>query len=1095
MARSQRPSSALNLAAQASLFDNVYVDGWPQLERFPTNSSSPNVGGIIGPDLATSRSPLLIAGYASLDRIVEWLADCHRRFINYREHFGAIRLLLGNEPSPTGREEFRRHSQKPNQELVDYWLERGISLYHSAQVLSALELLKHDFVWVRTAGERPIHAKIYVGDAGVTIGSSNFTSSGLQHQVEANVRFTVADAQRWKEARGLAEQVWSEGVDFRDGLKDLLEQLLKHVTWQEALARACAEILEGSWAARLRHSSEMDEGDELWPSQEQGIAHALWILEQQGSVLIADATGSGKTLMGAHLIKRVMTRLLRSGRGREEQTLLMAPPAVLPDWERHGADCGASFRGFSQGYLSHEANDVSDILRKSIRRTQVLAIDEAHNFLRRSKRTTALFSNIADHVILFTATPVNRGPRDMLAIIDLLGADNLDDSTLKVLNRLWKRRSNLRETISAAEMDKLREAIRRFTVRRTKADLNRLVDREPDRYRSPLGRISRYPEHRARTYSCDEPTRDIELAQEIRALAARLRGLTRLRSRLELPEGLRIEGVAEESYVTGRLRGAAALAAHEVAASLRSSRARLLEHVCGTAVVFDERSELRRGHVPVKPGVVEILERIAGRLPESRVNVKLPEWLCDKDAHEEACRSEARIYREIELLARQMSDTRERQKAELLRRLSKEHNLVLAFDSHLITLADLRERLEATEEDTNLEVLVATGQAAAARKRLYERFRPGSGARGIVALCSDALAEGVNLQEASVVVMLDMPSVIRVAEQRIGRADRMNAPHAAIEAYWPLDPPAFALRASERLSERNRFVADHLGANLELPAELNDDEHDPTVDYGKFVAELENPSESERAEVELEDAFASVRALVDGPQAIIPHSIYETVRESRARVVSSISVVQAHEPFAFVAIAGTKWGAPRWAYLPSLEAEPIMDLDQVCSALRLHLTPETQERDFDAVAATAVENVLKRLQDKEESLLPRAKQRALSEMRFVLSAYKKSSPGDQRRLGSINTLLQLASGDYQGRAVDRGALADWWLRAIQPAKFRHLGAHARRRPVLLRDLRADLIRTPLDTPLLESVFDASLLAQPIDERVVAAIVGVAPRDP
>ena len=31
-------------------------------------------------------------------------------------------------------------------------------------------------------------------------------------------------------------------------------------------------------------------------------------------------------------------------------------------------------------------------MRNAIRRTQVLVIDEAHNFLRRSKRTTALFS-------------------------------------------------------------------------------------------------------------------------------------------------------------------------------------------------------------------------------------------------------------------------------------------------------------------------------------------------------------------------------------------------------------------------------------------------------------------------------------------------------------------------------------------------------------------------------------------------------------------------------------------------------------------------------------------------------------------------------
>lgn len=1091
MRRHKGSSPAGPLPDQASLFDNVYVQGWPRLERFPTNSAPPNVAGIVRSDLLESRSPLLIAGYASLDRIVGWLAECHRRFLQNDEQYLSIRLLLGNEPTPTDREDFRRRSHNLSQEVIDYWLARGISLYHSAEVLSALELLKQEFVSVRTAGDRPIHAKIYVGDAGVTIGSSNFTTSGLQRQIEANVRFTASDGQRWSEARGLAERVWSEGVDFRDGLRDLLEQLLRHVTWQEALARACAEVLEGSWAARLRDSSEMNEGHDLWPSQEQGIAHALWILEQQGSVLIADATGSGKTLMGTRLIKRVMMRLLRSGRGRDEQTVLMAPPAVLPDWKRHAADCGASFERFSQGYLSHQSTDAGDILLKFIRRAQVLAIDEAHNFLRRSKRTTALFSNIADHVILFTATPVNRGPRDMLAMIDLLGADNLDDDTLKVLNRLWKRRANLRESISADELGRLRQAIRRFTVRRTKLDLNRLVDREPQQYRSSSGRVCRYPEHRPRTYRCHEPERDLELAQEIRALAARLHGLTRLRSRFELPDGLRNEGLTEESYLIGRLRGAAALAAHEIAASLRSSRARLLEHVCGTHMVFHERPELKGAHITVKPGAVDALQRIAGRLPVSRLRVRLPDWLSDSAAHKEACEAEAKIYREIERHAREMSDSRERAKVDLLRDLYAKHNLVLAFDSHLITLADLRHRLKASEEKGDLEVIVATGQAASARRRLYERFRPGSGAKGIVALCSDALAEGVNLQEASVVVMLDMPSVIRVAEQRIGRVDRMNSPHDTVDAYWPLDPPAFALRASERLAERNRFVADHLGANLELPAELNTDQDDPIVDLRQFVAALDKPSAHDTPEAELDDAFASVRSLVEGPQAIVPQSVYEIARGSQARVVSSISVVESQQQFAFVAIAGTEWGAPRWAYLPNPEADPTMDLDQICSALRSQLKPETREREFDTAAANAVTNVLKRLQEREESLLPRAKQRALEQMRVVLSAYRKECADDERRRTVISAILELASGHYDGQAVDRGVLADWWLRAIQPVKVRHLKARARNRPVLIRDLKGDLLRSPLDTSVLEKVFEGQLLTRPLDERVVAAIIGVA----
>jgi superfamily II DNA or RNA helicase len=1078
---------------QGSLFENVYIGGWPAPARFPTNASAPHVRGIVETDLAGSREPMLIAGFASLDRIVVWLAACRRRLAADHEAHRRIRLLLGNEPLAREHEGQQLRRRGASQRVIDYWLSRGISLHRSTDVLAALELLRGEMVEVRTSGERPVHAKIFVGDEAITIGSSNYTPAGLSYQVEANVRLTSSDGARFGEARGLAEAVWATGEDFRDGLIALLEQLLRPVSWQEALARACAELLEGSWAARYRDVSGIEELDQLWPSQEQGIAHALWVLEQQGSVLVADATGSGKTLMGAHLVKRVMTRLHHLGRGRGERAVLLAPPAVLPEWEKLASRCGAMLRGYSQGHLSHAATEHGEPLRDAISRTQVLAIDEAHNFLRQAKRTLALFSNIADHVLLFTATPVNRGPRDLLAIIDLLGADNLDDDTLDVLKRLWKRRGELGESMSADERERLRRAIRRFTVRRTKSDLNRMVTREPERYRSTSGegRICRYPEHRPLTYECHEPERDLELATRIRAAAGRLRGLTRLTAPLELTEALRREGLTEEAYLAGRVRGAAALAAHEVAAGLRSSRARLLEHLIGTDAVLDQNPALRRTRVAPKPGVFHLLEQRRGHSPVSRLRIELPEWLRDPGAHRQACDEERATYAEIESLVRQMSDARERAKAELLASLARRHSLVLAFDSHLITLADLRERLSGDGPGSSAEIIVATGEAAAARRRLYERFRPESDARGIIALCSDALAEGVNLQGASVVVMLDMPSVIRVAEQRIGRVDRMNSPHEVIEAYWPVDPAPFAVRASERLVERHQFVRENLGSNLQLPRALDAQGADEIVRYEDYVAGLQAVAEGQdESGSEIEDVLAPVRRLVEGDAAIVPADVYEALRRSSARVLSSVSVVRSDHPFAFVAISGTEWGAPKWVYVPDRTGTPTTDLEEICAALRRHLGPDTEDHPLDDAAADAIAEVLTTLARKEELLLPRGKQRALSEMRYVLKRYASDPECDARRRRMATELLELATPGRIDAAVDRAALADWWLRTIQPVKFAHLRARARKRPVLLRNLRTDLMKTPIATEQLEKAFEAPLGAQPLEERVVAAVVGV-----
>src|SRR5215210_1679480 len=78
--------------------------------------------------------------------------------------------------------------------------------------------------------------------------------------------------------------------------------------------------------------------------------------------------------------------------------------------------------------------------------------------------------------------------------------------------------------------------------------------------------------------------------------------------------------------------------------------------------------------------------------------------------------------------------------------------------------------------------------------------------------------EGLNLQGASAIVHLDLPTTLRVAEQRVGRVDRMDSPHDRIEAWWPDDGPAFTTAANDLLAERTAASDALLGANLSIPA-------------------------------------------------------------------------------------------------------------------------------------------------------------------------------------------------------------------------------------------------------------------------------------
>lgn len=1084
---------------QIDLFTHVGAFGWPAVDEFPYNQDGLTVGSVVRADLARSRSPLVVTGYASLERLIEWLSEFSITTRSSGGEVPRVRLLLGHEPHPTSKEEWNSRRYSPSREIADHWLHTGVSLLLSGKILAVLDLLREGTLEVRTSGERPIHAKIYVGADAVTVGSSNFSQSGLASQIEANARFTTAkEPERYSEAARLAEMIWQQGEDYTAGFERLLRALLRKVTWKEALARACAELLEGTWAARYASGSSVYDGPALWPSQEQGIAHALWILENQGSVLVADATGSGKTLMGVHLVKRIMNRIWRTGRARSDLAVLMAPPSILPAWDREAIRCGLALEKYSQGHLSRSHGAAHSTLAAAVRRAQLLVIDEAHNFLRRSNRTHALYSNMADHVLLFTATPINRGPEDLLAIVDLLGADNLDDDTLKAVEVLWRRRRSSHDQRHASQREQLRRAIRQFTLRRTKSDLNHLVSREPERYRtSTTGRICHYPEHQAEGYPLNESEQDRQIAAEVRQLAGGLKGLSRLTAPLELPSAFASEGMSEESYLAQRLHSAAALARHDVAAALRSSRARLLEHLEGTASAVASTPTLsEKKFAEKKIGVLQRTRHISGSPPPLQLVIPVPEWLRNPAAHAAACEDECALYERISGLARELSDRREREKVELLIRLMKEQSLVLAFDSYLISLHDLDTRIRAHPAfRPSHEVIVATGDAPSARKHLYASFGPGSAAKDVIALCSDALSESVNLQAASTVVMLDTPSVIRVAEQRIGRVDRMNSSHDVVRALWPIDAPEFALKSSERLVERHRLVEEHLGSNLPLPASMTQTVHetvDEVVRYEDYVSEMKSQEQVREARHDLQDAFAPVRALIEGSRSLIPSRVYEMMRNTEERVLSSVGIVRSASPFGFMAVAGTDYGAPRWVYLETLTASPTTDLDAICGALRDRLAHDPEDADFDATAAGVLEGMLQQLERHEEALLPRAKRRALQELRHVCGKYAAIESHVEERREVVEDILRFA-GVVAGRPreTDLSALASWWLKTIQPMRHRHLADRKRRRPLLLRDLRRELVSNPLSTAQLKTVYEEKLGATPIERRVVAAIIGVA----
>lgn len=1148
-------------APSTSLGEHLDALSWPDQQRVPVNRASAKVRHVVWPDLSTSRRPVVVAGYASIGELVSFIAEWARRDdIDEGDDSDdpdddpeprLLRLVFGTEPYATNRHTFVSPELAFTAEVEQYWHERGISVRQSALLLAAIAALDHGLVSARFVhGNVPLHAKVFVGDTAATLGSSNFTTAGLGAQLEANVRVERDhERRRYDELVAVAENCWVAGHAWDAALRRLLESLLQVVTWHEALARACVELLDGEWAERYLASLESTEGA-LWPSQRIGIAQALWIIESVGSVLVADATGSGKTRMGAQLVRAVRDRLWATGRVRRDLTVLVCPPSVEDTWRTEAISCGLSINTVSHGKLSRAPERRSADLpiehvesshgrrheerheHREVRRAQLLAVDEAHNFLNRTaKRTRFLRENLADHVLLFTATPISRGPADLLDLVALLGPDNFPDRTLDVLRRLERRRG-LNDALDPAEADELRAEIQRFTLRRTKTQINHLVEREPAAYEHPVtGRVCRYPEHRPHAYPTGETDDDAEVARSIRSVTAELVGVTLLGGgELAVPPALRSR-FSDAQWLDLRLGSARGLAAHHVLAALRSSRAALFEHLRGT-VAAAARHGLPDGFKTTATGDVlgRLDELVVAGPPSVTLDCEVPTWLTDADAWAQACRDEQARYLAVLDALDGLSDARERTKVALLTRLAAEHERVLAFDHHLITLAVLRELLTDTDADADarsgsgVEVLVATGQRGGDRREV-ERVFALSGRGRAIALCSDAMNEGLNLQGAAAIVHLDLPTTLRVAEQRVGRVDRMDTPHDVIEAWWPRDGEAFATRANERLLERLHESESLLGSNLPVPdlgpavgsgARVTSAMGARRLDGGALVTPEDLQAELVAAQAEpwdgIADALEPVRRLVESDEPLVPPDAYRAarghgagVRSGGARrsepdpapsarsVVAAVEMPPGSGGFGFFAVRSAAGGAPRWLLVePDGPVAVRTELVAIAERLRVLLGDDPPGRTLDDATAAVLDRCLALAAASERELLPKRMQRALEQVARTCAGWadgarRAGREDDATRWLALRSLVE-HSGD--AASVDSYALAERWLELVAPVLDAHRSRRRRQRYVLLRDIDDALLEDPFEIEVVEAAFSDLAVVPSLAERVSACIIGV-----
>ena len=1093
---------------------------WPDPRRLPHNMAGETVEKVLLADLDEAEWGLIIVGYAALPELVSLLSRWSRT-----EPLRPLQILIGAEP----RTVTARTVKPLKDEVRDEWKVAGLSIQLADEIQSALDTLTRQQVEVRLATKRRVEARIYVTNRAATIGSSNMTDGGLRRAIVANLRFEQSDGSgsvpsdsRYAESVAYTRQLWSQGEDYRRDLEDLLESLLRYVTWQDALARACFALLEHPWIRDYK--TVEDRLPHLWPHQRDGISQALQRLENAGAVMICDPTGSGKTLLGSVLIRVIRDHQLRRHPWPVDP-VVVTPSSVKAQWKSALDQLGLGSVGvFSDGLLSAKRGKRYERMARSLDSTELLVVDEAHRFITpTSNRSSSLYNVTAEATALFTATPINREASDLIAMVELIGPSNFEDDVIEAIMKLLpSKQSLLLESEREQYIRRVAEAVGLFMVRRTRADIVRQTEVFSNEYfieKDGRRRLIRYPARTAEMYPCGATTDDLALAGQINELIDQLVGITWHQSTWKFERNESQDILSEARGRLSRFRG---LARYTVRKYLRSSRAAVVWHISGLSEAiksfrldvswlnkFAEESTAKQDDSGNR---LKTLSTLAGKPPavhyaEVLSSVEeVDRWLYDVEAHRDRCEHEAKIYSQIASLAMLLSEQREKTRCELLTNLSVGLQApVIGFDECLVTLAVF----ESILSRNLVPVQTVTGSSSdAERTRVLSQLARDAEPKPLVVLASDCFMEAYNLQGARAVVHLNMPTTIRTAEQRMGRVDRIDSRHSNVAFYWPDDSRPFRPREEDPLTDRCVIASKAVGINFILPDGMVDVKAIATAVTSGAVSSKDFPDF-------IGDAFAPVRELVSDP-AFVPESNRNAMKNVDPAVLATVDCPSASEPWCLAAVGADGRRLPSWIMLvgsPCDQVTPqiVTDLSTITSQLRAWLA-HGDSRPVASDLRGMVTGFLHRIAEHESHLLSTRRRRTVTEAREVLSDYynkaRLAEGADEASVERARVCRELyhrftprratrsAGSQLFARALpqpDLRRLADMWYRLTEPE--RALVQQIKRRVERLRTLRdftSHLLNKcePIPTSRLATLLSNLPWLAPVDERVVSMIIGL-----
>jgi hypothetical protein len=780
------------------------------------------------------------------------------------EHAGKVRPLLGAEPAPEADLRPPAPGDPPEPEFTRRCV--GLALARLDTGLRAardrlpfdgdtaraverlLEWLGSGKVEVRRHEDAFLPARGFLfhqPGGGIVFGSANFSEAGLRGMPALALGhyedIVAGKVEAW------FDELWVGALPYDLGA--LYEGLTDNYPPYLIYLRVLLELY-----GRELEQEEEELGDiPVTTFQKHGVWRALRILREFGGVLVADGVGLGKTFLAGEIVRQYLER--------RQRVLLVCPAALRDSTWRKFLDrfmLYVTMVSYEQLARDRQLGGDANHLLSRLEEFQLVVVDESHNFRNPDAPARAgvlrqVLAGQRRDLLLLSATPVNNSLWDLYHLVRYFLRGDADLAGRGVLSLRERFKEAMDEDPFNLNPDLLYPVIDATTVKRTRHFVKKYYENDlitmPDGRRLPI----HFPKPKASSisYRLDAVLPDF---------------LDRLEQALMPPGGepaLTLARYHSERYrkgeeaggnpaVVGLLRsGLLKRFESSVHAFAQTTAKMVREHDLfleglgqGKVIRKDVLRELAASDDDDE--VQELLDEAGSTEPAAAYDVKKLRQAVtsDRDLLHEMCEAAsgvtaaadpklaalleelARIVREAEKEGVDDDDRRRKRK-------------VLVFSFYEDTIDWIEEYLRnAIEKDKRLAAYKARIASVAGsesrngvpRQEAIYGFAPESTEspdkldRFDILLCTDVLAEGMNLQECRNIINYDLPWNPMRLVQRHGRIDRIGSPHDQVflRTFFPDDELNRLLALEARVRRKLAQAAASVGvevAPIELGAE------------------------------------------------------------------------------------------------------------------------------------------------------------------------------------------------------------------------------------------------------------------------------------